>query len=226
VLLEYYLSQFSRAARVVLKYLQTEDYDFSLAETPGRNYDCEIKLLEEPSGVLNIYGIPDLLFFGRKKLIVEMKWGSVATSDTPDAMFNKGELQFCFYPELERQKRGLLEPVDFRYFRLNIYGELGSPVDLEQKFRTLNCRSNIEKTLRIFGTSPSQDNINFNFVRLKEFGKNLLNGEFRILEDPNDFFSPCTSCAFILTCRRTHSATLLRAKKQAGLELLPPIEGT
>jgi hypothetical protein len=171
-----------------------------------------IKLLDDPAGVLNIYGIPDLLFYGSKKLIGEMKWGAAATAQTADWMFNRGELQFCFYPELERQHRQLLETADFRYFRLNIYSELGSPTDLRQKLEALGSPGNLDILLRIFGTAPTQEDIANSFGQLKEIGKEILHGEFRILEDPNDYWSPCTTCSYILMCRRTHSATLLRAR--------------
>ena len=214
VLVDHYLLQFSKAARVLLEFLQTQGYDFAFAEVPDRSYMPEIRLLEESSGILSIYGIPDLLFYGAKKLIGEMKWGAAATAGTADSMFGKGELQFCFYPELERQHRQLLESADFRYFRLNIFGELGSPVELEQKLRSLGSPASLDTTLRIFGLAPTQQDIASNFEQLKVIGKGILNGEFKILEDPNDFWSPCTTCGFILICRRTHSATLLRAKKE------------
>ena len=221
VLLEHYLIQFSRAARVLLHYLQRQGYDFSFAEVPGRDYMPEMTLLLEEEGTMNIYGIPDLLLYGSKKLIGEMKWGSAATAGTADSMFTKGELQFCFYPELERQHRQLLEPADFRYFRLNIYGDLGSPEELEQKLRALRSPANLDTTLRIFGTYPAEEEIAENFEKLKNVGREILRGEFKILEDPNDYWSPCTTCAYILMCRRTHSATLLRAKKEGGLAIIP-----
>jgi hypothetical protein len=63
------------------------------------------------------------------------------------------------------------------------------------------------------------------FDQLKEIGKSILNGEFKILEDPNDYWSPCTTCDFILICRRTHSATLLRAKKETNEEVSPRSHG-
>jgi hypothetical protein len=212
VLLDHYLIQFSRAARTLLLYLQSEGYDFKFAEVPGRDYLPEMPLIEDSFGILNIYGIPDLLFYGSKRLIGEMKWGASATKETAEYMFNQGELQFCFYPELERHHRQLLETADFRYFRLNIFSELGSPADMEQKLRTLGSPGKIETTLRIFGNAPLREEIAAKFEALKEVGRGILRGEFKILEDPNDFWSPCTNCGFILMCRRTHSATLLRAK--------------
>lgn len=218
VLTDHYLLQFTKAARVLLEYLKSEGYDFAYAETPGRNYISEITLLVDPAGTLNIYGIPDLLFYGNKKLIGEMKWGAKSTSETADSMFGKGELQFCFYPELERQKRELLDSADFRYFRLNIFGELGSPTELEQKLKRLGAPAKLDTTLRIFGLAPTQQEIAENFAKLKEIGKGILQGEFKILEDPNDYWSPCTTCGFILICRRTHSATLLRAKKDGAVQ--------
>ncbi len=218
VLVDYYLLQFSKAARVLLDYLKAEGYDFAFAEIPDRKYMPEIRLIEDPSGILSIYGIPDLLLYGSKKLIGEMKWGASATAGTADSMFGRGELQFCFYPELERQNRQLLQPVDFRYFRLNTYSELGSPAELEQNLRKLGAPSNLDTTLRIFGLAPTQQDVDSNFEKLKEIGRNILKGDFKILEDPNDFWSPCTTCGFILTCRRTHSATLLRAKKDTTHE--------
>ncbi len=178
----------------------------------------EITLLDDPAGALFIYGIPDLLFYGSKKLIGEMKWGAAATADTANAMFNRGELQFCFYPELERQTRQLLESADFRYFRLNIFADLGAPTELEQRLRTLGAPYKLDTTLRLFGHMPSQEEISENFGKLKDLGRDILHGEFKILEDPNDYWSPCTTCAFILICRRTHSATLLRAKKESEKE--------
>jgi ATP-dependent helicase/DNAse subunit B len=215
VLVDYYLVQFSKAARVLLEYLKSEGYDFAHAETPGKEYgNNEITLVVDAPGSLSIYGIPDLLFYGSKKLIGEMKWGASSTKDTAHEMFSRGELQFCFYPELERQNRQLLEPVDFRYFRLNILAELGSPAALKEKFINLGYTSNLDATLRIYGLAPTQEDINENFERLKETGRNILNGQFKILEDPGDYMSPCTTCGFILICRRTHSATLLRAKKE------------
>ncbi len=214
VLVDYYLLQFSKAARTLLQYLETEGYDFKHAEVPDRGYMPEIQLLDDPYGTFNIYGIPDLLFYGAKRLIGEMKWGAAATKETADFMFNKGELQFCFYPELERQHRQLLESADFRYFRLNIFSELGSPTALEQKLIALGSPGKLDTTLRIYGLAPTQEQVTRGFDQLKEIGKSILNGEFKILEDPNDYWSPCTTCDFILICRRTHSATLLRAKKE------------
>lgn len=219
VLLDHYLFQFSRAASVLLHYLQEQGYDFKYAEVPDRGYMPEITLLTEAEGMLNIYGIPDLLFYGSKKLIGEMKWGAAATAGTPDSMFTKGELQFCFYPELERQHRQLLEPSDFRYFRLNVYGDLGSPAQLELKLRQLRSPVNLDTTLRVFGSAPTEEDVAENFERLKETGRQILKGEFKILEDPNDYWSPCTTCVYILMCRRTHSATLLRAKKEGHREI-------
>ncbi len=218
VLVDHYLLQFSRAARVLLEYLRAEGYDFKFAEVPGRNYLPEMKLTEDASGIMFIYGIPDLLFYGSKKLIGEMKWGASATAQTADWMFNQGEMQYCFYPELERQHRHLLETADFRYFRLNIFSELGSPTDLEQRLKDLGSPGRLDTTLRIFGLAPTQEEVTGGFEQLKEIGKDILHGEFRILEDPNDYWSPCTTCGFILMCRRTHSATLLRAKKQGNRE--------
>jgi hypothetical protein len=198
VLVDYYLLQFSKAARTLLHYLETEGYEFKHAEVPDRNYMPEIQLLQDPSGILNIYGIPDLLLYGSKRLIGELKWGASATKDTADLMFNKGELQFCFYPELERQHRQLLESMDFRYFRLNIFSELGSPSELEQKLITLGSPGKLDTTLRIFGLAPTQEQVTKGFDQLKEIGKSILNGEFKILEDPNDYWSPCTNCDFNL----------------------------
>ena len=220
VLVDHYLLQFSEAARTFLDYLQTEGYDFSLAEVPDRNYMPEMQLVENDAGVLNIYGIPDLLIYGQKRLIGEMKWGASATKETVDFMFKKGELQFCFYPELERHHRQLLETADFRYFRLNIFAELGSPADLEQKLIAFGSPGKIETTLRIFGNAPSQEEIAIHFEKIKDLGKEILNGQFRIVEDPNDIWGPCTSCGFLLICRRTHSATLLRSKSESEKEIV------
>jgi hypothetical protein len=218
VLIDHYLLQFSNAALVLLEYLSSEGYDFAYAEVPDREYLPEITLIEDECGKLDIYGIPDLLFYGTRRLIGEMKWGASATADTADAMFKRGELQFCFYPELERQHRQLLESTDFRYFRLNIYGELGSPAGMEQMLEMLGAPNRRDTTMRIYGQSPTQEEVRSNFEKLKEIGRSILKGEFKILEDPNDYFSPCTTCDFTLICRRTHSATLLRAKKEAENE--------
>ncbi len=219
VLVDYYLLQFSNAARTLLQYLETEGYEFKHAEVPDRTYMPEIQLLEDDLGIMNIYGIPDLLFYGAKRLIGEMKWGASATKETADFMFNQGELQFCFYPELERQHRQLLESSGFRYFRLNIFSELGSPAELEHKLINLGAPGRLDTTLRIYGLAPTQEQVTIGFDQLKEIGKSILKGEFKILEDPNDYWSPCTTCDFILICRRTHSATLLRAKKEGDREI-------
>ncbi len=214
VLMDHYLIQFSRAALVLLEFLESEGYDFAYAEIPDRGYDAEMPLVASDQGKMNIYGIPDLLFYGSKRLIGEMKWGASATAETSDQMFKRGELQFCCYPELERQHRQLLEVAEFRYFRLNIFAEIGSPKDLERKLRSLGSPGRLDTTLRIFGHAPSTTEVSDNLERLKAIGEAILRGEFRIVEDPGDFFSPCTTCKFSLICRRTHSATLLRAKKE------------
>jgi hypothetical protein len=220
VLLDHYLSQFARAALTLLHYLQRQGYDFSFAEVPGRSYMPEMNLLLEREGQLDIYGIPDLLFYGSKKLIGEMKWGAAATAQTADSMFTRGELQFCFYPELERQHRQLLETAEFRYFRLNIFAELGDPDELEGVFRDLHSPNDLRTTLRVYGLAPRQEEVSDYFEKLKEIGREILRGKFKILEDPNDYWSPCTTCNFVLMCRRTHSATLLRAKKEMQLEIV------
>lgn len=214
LVLEIYLSQFSRGAQRLLEFLQEEGYDFAYAEVPGREYDPKLKLVEDDSGSLTVYGIPDLLFYGQKKLIGEMKWGSPATSETTHAMFNRGEFQFCIYPELERSHRQLLETADFRYFRLNAFADMGSPSDMEEKLRAMGSPQKIDVTLRIFGNAPTSQEVAAGFERLKGYGRGILRSEFRILKDPSDFFSPCSYCRFVLICRRNHSATLLRAKDE------------
>jgi hypothetical protein len=218
VLLDFYLAQFSRGAHALLDHLQSLGYDFAYAEVPDRKYLPEMKLVEDAEGSLYMYGIPDLLFYGGKRLIGEMKWGAAVTADTANTMFKMGEFQFCFYPELERQHRQLLESADFRYFRLNVFAELGSPAALEQRLRTLGAPAKIDRTLRIFGLAPTPGEVRENLENLRNVGRGILRAEFRILEDPSDLFSPCTDCRFMLICRRTHSSTLLRAKRETGHE--------
>lgn len=211
ILLNQYIEKFRIAALRLLVHLQ--GYDFKTAETPEwGEYDGEALLFQNNGIDVVSYGIPDLIFSGRKPLIGDTKWGSKSTTGTNHQMILSGEFQFCLYPQFEAARKSAKKLYPFRYFRLNAFLEYDTPEVLRQKLAVLGRSSDIEAMMRVYGSGLDTDEQMESLEELKELLKPMTEGNFRILKNPGDSWSVCSRCDFKQVCRRTHTATLLRVK--------------
>jgi hypothetical protein len=226
MILEMYIDRFVLAATNLLEYLQEEDYRLELSETPEYENKESLELIpagESPGGAsLVLTGIPDLITYKARKrsgLISDLKWGTAGVAGTPSEIFKTAEAQFCLYPAMVEKRIGELLP--FRYFRLNVFEELGTPTRVANGLKKIGLKGDSAKlVLRNFGgeslprsagkrDAASQEHW---LDECKRLAVQLLSGEFRIIKDPMGPFSACGRCSYTQVCRRSHAATLLRTK--------------
>lgn len=211
ILLQEYIEKFRTAALRLLAHLQ--GYDFKTAETPEwGEYGGEALLFQNNGIDVVSYGIPDLIFSGRKPLIGDTKWGSKSTTGTNHQMILSGEFQFCLYPQFEAARKSAKKLYPFRYLRLNAFLDYDTPEVLRQKLAALGRSSDIDAMMRVYGSALDTDEQMESLEDLKELLKPMTEGNFRILKNPGDSWSVCSRCDFKQVCRRTHTATLLRVK--------------
>ena len=217
VLLDGYMQQFGAGALQLLRHLQRNGYDLAVSETPQYENMILIDLLP-PAGdlpVLRLRGIPDLLLSGGGDggLIGELKWGSKSVGKSAGMVLGANEAQFCTYPELIRIERGVELP--FQYFRLDVFAKFGDPDFLLKRIRSLPVIGGItkENAVRIFGVWVDFKTAAENLERIKAAAVLLRSGEFRIVKEPGLAWGPCRHCSYTQVCRRSHTETLLRAKR-------------
>lgn len=219
LILNLYMKKFQHAAHNLLHYLQSEGYDLKRSVVPEFENKETVELLDSESNELGfrviISGVLDLITFkafGGDGLISDLKWGGGRTANTPNAMHQKGELQFCLYPAMYEVSSGDYLP--FRYFRLNIFEQFGDPNQIEKKLRKLGL-SDPDRVMRYFGGASDSAKTYLHeeqFLKTRNCGIEMLKSQFRILKDPGVPFSDCKYCSFTQLCRRSHASTLLRTR--------------
>ncbi len=224
LILNLYMKKFQHAAENLLRYLQSEGYDLKRSIVPEFENKETVELLNAETNELGfpviISGVLDLITFkafGGDGLISDLKWGGSRTANTPNAMHQKGELQFCLYPAMYEVSSG--EYLPFRYFRLNIFEQFGDPNQIEKKLRKLGV-SEPDRVMRYFGGASESAKTYLQeeqFLKTKNCGIEMLKSQFRILKDPGVPFSECKYCSYTQLCRRSHASTLLRTR-MADLE--------
>ncbi|MCI0417234.1 PD-(D/E)XK nuclease family protein, partial [bacterium] len=219
LILNLYMKKFQNGAKNLLRYLQSEGYDLKLSIVPETENKETVELIGadgNPHGFrMIISGVLDLITFkasGKNGLISDLKWGGSRTSDTPNMMHDKGELQFCLYPAMHEVSSGEFLP--FRYFRLNVFEQFGDPNQIGQKLRDLGLKD-AERVMRYFGgasVTAKTYTQETQYLRTRDCGMELLKAQFRILKDPAVPYSDCKYCSYTQLCRRSHAATLLRTR--------------
>lgn len=216
VLLDIYMKLFRAGALQVLQHLEHNGYDLAASETPQYEDMMLMELLPEADGLpaLRLRGIPDLLLKGRKGgLIGELKWGSRPVGRSTGLVFLANEAQFCTYPELVRSNGGAELP--FRYFRMDVFASYGDPDAILRRIKSIPAETRIDRGLavRIFGNAMSCEESATFLERVKLQADRLRHGDFRIVKEPTLQFGPCRLCSHTQICRRSHTETLLRAKR-------------
>lgn len=217
VLLDMYMDSFRAGAESVLHHLERNGFDLAVSETPQYENMIGMQLLPADVGLppLMLRGIPDLILQHRfdEGLIGELKWGARSVGKSPGAVFSANEAQFCTYPELVRANRGVELP--FRYLRMDAFANFGDPDDLLRRINGISVKTNIQKenAVRIFGVRVEFRIASEHLEKVRQRAIRLRGGDFRIVKDPNLQFGPCRHCSYTQICRRTHTETLLRAKR-------------
>src|SRR5262249_22731334 len=192
-------------------------FDLKRTEAPDYGEGGETELIRSGNGdfSLMIKGIPDFVFYKNEKsgLVVDLKWGTRSVTYSLGYIWGRGEAQFCIYPAIVQAGSGIAMP--FQYFRLNAFCDYGSPSKIEKKiFRIDPTLKEINVALRVFGEKATSEQCQEYFAdKVSKEAMAILDGEFRIIRDPNAPFTVCKFCSFTQLCRRTHTGTLLRSRQ-------------
>src|SRR5262249_20043931 len=140
-------------------------------------------------------------------------WGSRSVGRSAGIVLTNHEAQFCTYPELIWLSQG--EKLPFQYFRLDAFEAFGDPDVMMRRINSVSIKSSIDRTLaeRIFGLAVNFETATKSLDKVKDEILLLRSGDFRILTDPGNQWGPCKHCSYTQICRRTHTETLLRAKR-------------
>ena len=216
-LLDHYLKLFQKGTVEFIDYIEELGFDLKRTEAPDYGEGGETELVRSLNGnfSLMIKGIPDFVFHKNAKegLVVDLKWGTRSVMSTINGIWQRNEAQFCIYPAIIQGESGIAMP--FQYFRLDAFCSYGSPSKIEKKILSIDpSLRDTNVAIRVFGEKATPEQCQDYFQgKANEKGIGILEGDFRIIKDPNAPFTVCKFCSFTQICRRTHTGTLLRSRQ-------------